>query len=69
MSTRSKRHLSIKIDADTAAEIDAIERHIKADPKLRHMMRHYDDGFSRGQVVRWAISRTAAALPKKAAAG
>ena len=62
MSHRSKKHLSVKIDSVTAAELDKIERHLKADPEARHMMRHYEDGYSRGQVVRWAISRTAAAI-------
>jgi ABC-type glutathione transport system ATPase component len=69
VSIRSKKHLSVKIDKVTADEIEAIERHLRADPEARHMMRHYDDGFSRGQVVRWAISRTAASLPKKAVGG
>lgn len=62
MSRRNKQHLSVRIDATTAAEIETIERHLKADPKFRLVLRHYDDGYSRGQVVRWAISRAAETL-------
>lgn len=69
MRKRQTEKVTTRLDKRAADELDAIEAFLKADPNAAAMMRSYDGVTTRGQVVRWAISRAWATLQREAREG
>jgi hypothetical protein len=61
--------VTTRLEGNAASELAGIEAHLLADPRTAPMLRAYNGKNSRGQVVRWAISRAWASLQAEMARG
>ena len=66
---RNNRHFSMRLDPDTVQKLASIERELRSDPATGPMLRAYRGAKSRGQIVRWAITRAWTSLRAEAKAG